>query len=460
MATRDPIGILGAGIAGLACGHYLRRAGEPFFIVEARPRVGGNAVTLERAGFRFDSGAHRFHDKDREITTDVMALLGDELQRVTAPSQISYRGRLLDFPLAPLNLLRAVGPVTLARATGDLLWRRSRPQPAQLSFEALVTRRYGRALAEPLLLSYSAKLWGVPCSRLSPEVAGGRLGGLNLATLTRDVLLGNPRAAAHLEGAFHYPRTGFGALADALADSCGREHIRTDSRVVQVIHDQGRIKAIRLRGGETLAVGRLINTLPISAFVRLLEPTASAPVLAAASRLRFRDLKLVVILLDRERVTNNATVYFPAPELPFTRITEPNNRSRLMSPPGKTSLVVEVPCQRARSSDGSDAELVARVQAALVELGWIVSDEVIGTHVIDMSSAYPVLEINARPQLAELRRSLLSLANLRSCGRSARFEYLHCHEIMRHAKELAKELGREHYKRLLAGHADLVHATA
>ncbi|WP_397385230.1 NAD(P)-binding protein, partial [Prosthecobacter sp.] len=51
--------ILGGGPAGLAVGHFARKAGLEFQLLEASSRFGGNATTFVENGFRFDSGAHR-----------------------------------------------------------------------------------------------------------------------------------------------------------------------------------------------------------------------------------------------------------------------------------------------------------------------------------------------------------------------------------------------------------------
>ena len=56
--------ILGGGPAGLSVAYYLRKKGEAFRLWEAAPHVGGNAVTFEWNGLRYDSGAHRFHARD------------------------------------------------------------------------------------------------------------------------------------------------------------------------------------------------------------------------------------------------------------------------------------------------------------------------------------------------------------------------------------------------------------
>ena len=72
--------ILGAGIAGLAAGYYAKKAGFPFTILESGNVIGGNCRTIQHNGFSFDTGAHRFHDKDPTQTREIKSLLGDEIR--------------------------------------------------------------------------------------------------------------------------------------------------------------------------------------------------------------------------------------------------------------------------------------------------------------------------------------------------------------------------------------------
>jgi hypothetical protein len=74
MTTESEITILGGGPAGLAIGYYAQKAGLEFRIYEAQNHVGGNCVTLQQGGFKFDSGAHRFHDKDPQATAEIKRL--------------------------------------------------------------------------------------------------------------------------------------------------------------------------------------------------------------------------------------------------------------------------------------------------------------------------------------------------------------------------------------------------
>ncbi len=60
--------IMGAGPAGLTAAHELRKHHIPVTVVEKDPHfVGGISRTVERSGYRFDIGGHRFFSKNQEI---------------------------------------------------------------------------------------------------------------------------------------------------------------------------------------------------------------------------------------------------------------------------------------------------------------------------------------------------------------------------------------------------------
>src|ERR1039458_7743861 len=63
---RDVV-VIGAGPAGLTAAYALGKRGVPSTILEADTVVGGIARTVERDGWRFDIGGHRFFTKVREV---------------------------------------------------------------------------------------------------------------------------------------------------------------------------------------------------------------------------------------------------------------------------------------------------------------------------------------------------------------------------------------------------------
>ena len=82
--------ILGAGVAEAQdeADEVARAASIPFSIHEARGRVGGNCTTFSCGPFRYDSGAHRLHDRDPEVLEELRTLLEGRLRRIAVPSVI------------------------------------------------------------------------------------------------------------------------------------------------------------------------------------------------------------------------------------------------------------------------------------------------------------------------------------------------------------------------------------
>jgi protoporphyrinogen oxidase len=431
------LSILGGGPAGLAAGYFARKAGIPFTVYEASAEVGGNARTLSRGAFLFDTGAHRWHDKDPEITEELFRLMRDDLHKVEAPSQTYHQKKFIDFPLSPLNLFLTLGPGGFFGAGFDFLKARLGPEPDEEHFEAFAVRTYGRAIASRFLLNYSEKLWGAPCRSLSPKIAGKRLKGLDLKTFLTEAFIGKKAKTAHLDGTFYYPKKGIGVIPERLAERCGRENIRTNAPVTRIFHEEDRVTAIEINGRERVAVDLVVSTLPGPLFLKLMDPEPSPEILAMANELRFRNLRLVVLCIDKDTVSPNASVYFPDAEHPFTRIYEPKNRSRFMAPEGKTSLVAEVPCQPEDALwKMGEAELARLVAGKFTEMGWIRPEEVLDAAAYRIANVYPIIELGSEEKAAEILGYLAGFRNLSVSGRSGKFMYTHLHDMMRFGKDI------------------------
>src|SRR5918997_6805512 len=118
LAAMDvPVVVLGAGPAGLTAAYRLAQRAVPVVVLEAEEQVGGLAKTVERDGYRFDLGGHRFFTKSREVEELWREVLGDEFLRRPRMSRIYWNGRFLDYPLRGADVVRKLGSVELARAT-------------------------------------------------------------------------------------------------------------------------------------------------------------------------------------------------------------------------------------------------------------------------------------------------------------------------------------------------------
>lgn len=434
------ISILGGGLAGLSVGYYAVKNDVPFTIHEANDQPGGNSVTFRHGDFLFDSGAHRFHDKDDEITEEVKGLVGKDLKRIDIPSLIYHNGKSIDFPLSPVNLMRNLGLSTLARAAGEVIVSKIRDRSEFRSFGDFATRTYGNTIASLFLLNYSEKLWGRPCSELSVQVSGKRLKGLDIRAFFSGAIFRKNAKAGHVEGSFYYPAGGIGTISKKMAELCGEGNIMTNSKISRIIHDRRRISAIEVKGKELIPVKEVVSTLPLNIFLQLMDPLPPDDIMDCSRSLRFRNVILVALFLNRESVTSSATVYFPSVEFPFTRIYEPKNRSACMSPPGKTSLVAEIPCQPEDALWGTDDnQLTFLIRSHLMRIGWIREEEIIGSAVKRMRYAYPILETGTGEKVRRIYDFLHNFNNLKVSGRNGKFVYAWIHDMMSFGKEIISD---------------------
>jgi len=434
------ITILGGGPAGLALGFYAKKSGIPFTIYEATSRIGGISITLKHGDFLYDSGAHRLHDKDAEVMRDLKQLLRQELKHIDMPSQIYDNGQFIDFPLSPLNLMRILGLLTFFRAGLEVLRTKFASRDLGRNFESFALNTYGKTIAEKFLLNYSEKLWGLPSDKLSVDIVAKRMKGLDLKTFLMEAFLGSKAKTHHLDGAFYYPDRGIGEISQALAAFCGEENIMKNAKVTRILHNHQQIQAIEINGEQKIETDFAVSTLPIDDVVRMMDPKLPENVLSSAKNFKYRNVILVALFLKKASVTEAATIYFPDPKIRFTRIYEPKNRSPYMSPPDRTSLVAELPCNQNDKLWGlADNELIQLARSQLVQLEWIKAGDIIDASVYRIDHAYPTLELGFEENLETITAYLERFKNMRNSGRNGRFYAVHIHDVMRWGKDIIAE---------------------
>ena len=440
MHDLNHISILGGGAAGMAASYYAAKNKLPFALFEASSQLGGNCITLNHQGYLFDSGAHRLHDQDQETTAVIKELLGNELALIHVPSQIYRDDTFIDFPLSPLNIFKFLGPLRFLQVTLQILSSLSKRWQAD-NFYTLAHSTYGQLLTELFLLHYTEKLWGLPARTLSPEVAGKRLNGLDLKSFILEAWKGQQAKTTHLDGQFYYPKKGIGTIFNAISNYCGSGNYRLNTSVNKIHHNNQHITAITLKNGERVPVQKVISTLPLGLVFQLLDPVPPEALLALARSIKFRNIILVGIFLNKSSVNNNGSMYFPSEEYPFTRIYEPRNRSTAMSPKGKTSLIVEIPCQKNSALwKTQEQALINETINHLVNIGFFKPSEVESSCSYRIHNAYPILEKGYKNKIHPLFKYLAKFTNLHLSGRNGLFAYTHIHDHMKNGRDIIKHI--------------------
>ena len=345
--------VLGGGACGLTAAYTLARAGVEVTVLERETRVGGLCGTHERDGFRFDLGGHRFISRSAALQELVRELVGDSLLTRTRSSVVLHGGRRYRYPLDLGDVLGQVSLGRGARVIGSYLGqrarRRLRPAP-DVSFEDWVTHRFGRALYDDFFGPYTEKLWGLSPTQISADWASQRISLLSLSDVMLR-LVGLRRGGARTYARrYLYPKLGIGQIFERMAERMIADGGRLvgGARVTGLETQRGRVRAVRYtHAGREHEIGAdaVISTLALPALARMLgRGTLCAPVARAADRLRFRAIRLCNVLLDLPEVSPHTWMYVSEPRYLMARIQEPRQRSPFAAPPGKTSLMLEIPC--------------------------------------------------------------------------------------------------------------------
>ena len=435
MKNKPKIDILGGGPAGLSVAYFARKKGYDICIHEGSSAIGGNCRTIKMGEYRFDTGAHRFHDKIPSITEEVKKLMGDDLKKINIPSKIYFDGRMIDFPLSFLSVMKNLKLSEILKIVVENFFNVFKANVEHKNFEELAYAKYGPTLSNLFLINYTEKLWGARANQLQTTISGNRLKNLNISSMIIEMINKN-RKVKHLEGSFYYPKYGYGSIFDSIAEIDG-VNIDLNSKVKKIYHENKKIKEIEFENGKILEAKYIVNTLPINSIVRMLDPLPSKNLIKIANNLKFRNLKICLIELDFPKLSNNASIYFPDAHIPITRIYEPKNRSPQMAPRDKTSLAIEVPySQGDEISLLTDDEVIDKVKRTLTKEKLFKDSDVLNKRLVDIKNAYPILKVDNERNIRELVSFLQSFNNQKLIGRNVEFDYLHTHKIMDRAKYL------------------------
>jgi len=443
---------MGGGLTGLSAGYILAKAGLGVTVFEHDATLGGISKTIEHHGFRFDIGPHRFFTKEARLEAFVKDLMEDELIVVPRKTRIFIRGKYFDYPLEPVNAVFGMGLFTTFRILADYGWERIKQifnKAAIVSLEDWVVANFGRSLFDIYFKEYSEKVWGIPCSSISAEWVARRIKGLSLSSAVANAFFKvKGRDIPSLVDEFLYPKRGIGRLSDKLGEGILRSgEIFTNAGVERINRTGFTVDSVTVkhRDGSRNYPGReFISSIPITKLITLLDPAPPDEILGAAAQLKFRDLVIVTVMVDRPQVTDLTWIYIPEKNIPIGRLHEPTNWSREMAPPGKTLLVTEFfSFENDATWNSSDDALMKTAVESLVRLGYIESHEVLESLVLRVPKAYPLFDIGYEKHLKILYDYCEKFTNLHVAGRAGMFKYYNMdHAIDSGMKAAEKIMGQ------------------
>jgi protoporphyrinogen oxidase len=432
--------IIGAGPAGLTAAYELTKAGRTSTVLEADDTVGGISRTVERDGWRFDIGGHRFFTKVPEVERLWHEILPDEdfLLRPRM-SRIYYQGKYYDYPIKPLNALKNLGPVEAVRCMASYLAVKVRPPKEQKTLEDYIVTNYGRRLFEHFFKTYNEKVWGVPASELSADWGAQRIKGMSIVDAVWEPIrakIAGRRAdkskqVTSLIEEFQYPKYGPGMMWEVCTEKvqAAGSKVVMNTRVERITHAEGRANAVYARTGDGELVeypaDQVISSMPFPLLLKAMDPPPPAEVLRAADDLGFRDFLTVALVVPLEAGFPDNWIYIHSPDVKVGRIQNFGSWSPYLVKDGRTCLGLEYfVFEGDELWDASDEELIERGTRELGILGLVQPSKVESGYVVRQPKAYPVYDDVYTENVAVLNDWITSTTpNVHPVGRNGMHKY-------------------------------------
>lgn len=435
MATQRRSGgqfvVIGGGPAGLTAALELTDHGYRPIVLEQSRLVGGIARTESYKGFRFDMGGHRFFTKSTQVKELWHRILGNQFLQRPRLSRIFYNKKFFHYPLRPLEALSKLGLFEGTLIILSYLRWQVFPYRTVDTFEQWVTNRFGRRLFLMFFKSYTEKVWGIPCSELKAEWAAQRIKNLTLASALLSWLFRPRYAITSLIEQFDYPALGPGMMWEAFRDEIAQQGgiVRMSCQVVKISRDGDRVLGVHVveDGGETefIPADHVISSMPVTEFIKKLDPPAPLAIAKAAGQLKYRDFIAVCLIVDQSDVFQDNWIYVHEPDVKVGRIQNFKNWSPAMLPDqSKTSLALEYFCNEGDDLwCMSDSDLIELAKQELAKVGLVDSRWVEDGCVFRVPKSYPVYDSDYRECLSYIKDFIDHLANVETVGRNGLHRY-------------------------------------
>jgi len=476
--------IIGAGPAGLTAAYeLLQKTDIKPIVFEASNDIGGISKTITYKGNKIDIGGHRFFSKSDEIMDWWLSMLPLEksaakslkltyqgktrslgAKRYADPaktddvmlvrsrmSRIYYGGKFYNYPLnLELQTVKNLGAKKMAKIGASYLHSRLRPLP-ETSLEAFYINRFGRELYLTFFKDYTQKVWGVPCSRISPEWGAQRVKGLSVGkTLGHAVKKGLQLPSRHsdlhqkttetsLIEYFLYPKYGPGHMWETVAKKvkAAGGQVRLGKAVTEIGIRDKHITYVTVTDTKTgkntqVSADYVISTMPVGELIGSLKGVrVPQKVRQTAIQLPYRDFITVGLLLkdmaatspDNERIQDN-WIYVQEPSVKVGRLQVFNNWSPyLVKDADHTWIGMEYFVSENDKLWKMEDEALADFAAKeLAQIGLVDPSAVLDSTIIRVKKTYPAY-FGSYKNFDLIRNFTDQISNLYLVGRNGMHRY-------------------------------------
>jgi len=341
--------IIGAGPAGLTAAYELvTKTDIKPIVIESEDQVGGISKTINYKGNRMDIGGHRFFSKSDRVMDwwktilPIQTLQNEDIpvepEKVIDPdkvdrvmlvrsrlSRIYYLRKFFSYPVKlSYQTLSSLGLVRTAKIGLSFIKSSLFPIKNEKSLEEFFINRFGKELYETFFKDYTEKVWGVPCSKISPEWGAQRIKGLSVwktvlhamqSVLRTKGDISQKNVETSLIESFLYPKFGPGQMWEDVTRIVLEKggEIRMNSEVTGLECSDTLVNSCFLVNHQTgesemLVADYFFSTMPVKDLINSMGNAVPGPIKEVANGLMYRDFITVGLLLKKLNITNKTKI--------------------------------------------------------------------------------------------------------------------------------------------------------
>jgi protoporphyrinogen oxidase len=455
--------ILGGGMSGLSCAYHLNKDGDnDYLLLERSDEPGGLSRSIKQDGFVFDHTGHLLHlhkPYTQKLIPDLLAgniVSNDRRAWIYSHktyTRYPYQANLHGLPQAIIDeCLKGMKEAqTIGRRSTDGLDPNGikRPQTRQnpiadrrdpQTFEDWVLHTFGSGFGEHFFFPYNEKLWTVSKKDLTDEWVAPFVPLPSIREIEEGAATDQTKKFGY-NTTFYYPRDG-GIQSLAFAFARNLPNVRLNTSVTSLDFSK---KKVILSTGETISYEFLVNSVPLLSFIQMANDLP-ADIISQQKLLRCSSVCDINLGVKRADISGDKKhwIYFPERKYAFYRVGFPMNFSDRTTPPGCSSMYVEIGYQRDKPFD--EAGAFKDAIRGLIECGLLRDEsEIMTRNIIRIPFAYVTYDQN-RTRIVDGNKGILSWLrsqNVYSIGRFGAWKYSYMEEAILEGKETAEKiLGR------------------
>ena len=480
--------IIGAGPAGLTAAYeLLKRTNIQPIVFEKGDYIGGLSRTVRYKGNRIDIGGHRFFSKSdrvmnwwtgimpvqasangnvhnityRQQTTEIATSeqgpnpeLDDRVMLIRQrKSRIYFLRQFFDYPISlSADTLKKLGLFRTMKIGVSYVKSAARQKRPEKTLEDFLINRFGKELYRTFFKSYTEKVWGVACEKISAEWGAQRIKGLSITKAITHFIkkryqkkpaadIKQKDTETSLIEKFMYPKLGPGQLWECVADDVKRNGgtVCTGWTVDKLRTDGFRIRAadlVHVETGErqTVEADYFFSTMPVKELIRSLDAPVPSNVQEVSDGLIYRDFITVGLLLKKLKIHDHTPtgaklladnwIYIQEPDVLVGRMQIFNNWSPYMvSDPENVWIGLEYFCYETDDLwKMPDADIIELAKREIEKIGIIDGKDALDAVVIRVPKTYPAY-FGAYERFEEVKEYVNQFENLFLVGRNGMHKY-------------------------------------